>query len=49
MKKIPAKYVPWLFVIGAFALLLTAWTSLILIAVKHTPERIPIESSNSKP
>ena len=35
---------PWLFVIGAFALLLAAWTSLIFIAVKHTPERIEISS-----
>ena len=33
---------PWLFVIGAFALLLAAWTSLIFIAVKHSPQQIEI-------
>jgi|AntRauTorcE11897_2_1112592.scaffolds.fasta_scaffold17096_2 hypothetical protein len=37
---------PWLFVIGAFALLVTAWTSLIFIAVKHSPEKIEITSEN---
>ncbi len=31
---------PWLFVIAAFLLLITAWSSLIYIAMRHTPERI---------
>lgn len=42
MKAIPKHIMPWLYVIGAFLLLATAWTSLILIAMKHTPERIEI-------
>jgi len=29
---------PWLMVIGAFALLITAWTFLIVIAVKNRPQ-----------
>ncbi len=33
---------PWLFVIAAFVLLVAAWTSLIFIAVKHTPDKIEI-------
>lgn len=40
---------PWLYVAAAFLLLIAAWTSLIFIAVKHSPERIPIQTSNSKP
>jgi len=39
---------PWLFVVGAFALLVAAWTSLIFIAVKHSPETVPIQTLNSK-
>jgi len=35
---------PWLFVIGAFALLIAAWTSLIWIAAKHTPECIEVQT-----
>jgi len=33
---------PWLFVVCAFVLLVAAWTSLIFIAVKHSPEKIEI-------
>ncbi|MGJ8634784.1 MAG: hypothetical protein ACSHX7_12775 [Luteolibacter sp.] len=33
---------PWLYVTGAFLLLMAAWTSLIFIAVKHAPEKIEI-------
>ncbi|MFK7850648.1 MAG: hypothetical protein AB8D78_06680 [Akkermansiaceae bacterium] len=44
MKKKSANIRPWLFVIGAFALLMAAWSSLIFIAVKHTPERIEVTS-----
>lgn len=40
---------PWLYVASAFLLLIAAWSSLIFIAVKHTPERIPIQTSNSNP
>ena len=40
---------PWLFVIAAFALLIAAWSSLIFIAIKHTPETVPIKTVNSKP
>ena len=39
---------PWLFVVAAFALLIAAWSSLIFIAIKHTPETVPVELSNSK-
>lgn len=39
----------WLYVTAAFLLLIAAWSSLIFIAVKHSPERIPIQTSNSKP
>ena len=35
---------PWLYVTGAFLLLLAAWSSLIFIAVKHAPERIVLSS-----
>jgi hypothetical protein len=39
---------PWLFVTAAFLLLISAWTSLIFIAVKHTPETIPLETAVQK-
>ena len=39
---------PWLFVTAAFLLLISAWTSLIFIAVKHTPESIPLETAVQK-
>ena len=39
---------PWLFVIAAFLLLITAWSSLIFIAVKHTPQTIPLETASQK-
>lgn len=31
---------PWLFVVAAFVLLITAWTVLITIAVKNRPEDV---------
>ena len=40
---------PWLYVAAAFLLLIAAWSSLIVIAVKHSPERITVQTSNSKP
>ena len=42
MNKKTTVFRPWLFVIGAFALLIAAWSSLIFIAMKHTPERIEV-------
>lgn len=39
---------PWLFVAGAFLLLIAAWTSMIYIATKFTPETIPV-SGNASP
>jgi hypothetical protein len=33
---------PWLFLVAAFLLLISAWTTLIVIAVRHSPERITI-------
>ena len=42
MKPKSRNFRPWLYVISAFLLLLTAWTSLIFIAVKHAPEKIEI-------
>jgi len=33
---------PWLFLIAAFLLLISAWTTLIVIAIRHSPERISI-------
>jgi hypothetical protein len=33
---------PWMFVVAAFLLLITAWSTLIVIAIRHSPERISI-------
>jgi hypothetical protein len=33
---------PWLYIVLAFVLLIAAWSALITIAVKHTPERIQV-------
>lgn len=35
---------PWLFVVSAFLLLIIAWSSLIFVAIKHSPERITIST-----
>jgi len=40
---------PWLYVTGAFLLLIAAWSSLIFIAVKHTPQSVSLQTLNSKP
>lgn len=37
----------WLFVIGAFLLLITAWTSLIFIAAKFSPQTVEISKPSS--
>ncbi len=34
---------PWIYIVLAFVLLLAAWSTLISIAVKHTPERIELQ------
>jgi hypothetical protein len=34
---------PWIFVVLAFALLLTAWGSLISLAKAHRPEEINVQ------
>jgi hypothetical protein len=39
---------PWLIVVFAFALLIAAWSVLIYIAVKNTPETIPLETERSE-
>ena len=39
---------PWLYVTGAFLLLIAAWSSLIFIAVKHTPQSVPLETAVSR-
>jgi hypothetical protein len=33
---------PWLFVVLAFAVLITAWTALITVAVKHAPQQVEV-------
>ncbi|MDX1681241.1 MAG: hypothetical protein R3242_10980 [Akkermansiaceae bacterium] len=33
---------PWLLVVLAFLLLLSAWSALITIAVKHSPQKIEL-------
>lgn len=34
---------PWFPFVLAFALLISAWTSMIVIAVKNRPEEVPLE------
>ena len=34
---------PWIYIVFAFILLLTAWSTLITIAVKHSPQQIEIK------
>jgi hypothetical protein len=33
---------PWLFVVGAFLILIAAWSSLIFVAAKFSPKEIPV-------
>jgi hypothetical protein len=35
---------PWLFVVLAFGLLITAWSALITIAVKHAPQQVEVNA-----
>jgi hypothetical protein len=39
---------PWLFVIGAFLLLIAAWSSLIFIATRYSPQKVNLESSSTR-
>ncbi|MFM2197583.1 MAG: hypothetical protein RLZZ505_1015 [Verrucomicrobiota bacterium] len=48
MNSKPKTIRPWLYVTGAFLLLIAAWSSLIFIAVKHSPKTIPLETAVSK-
>jgi hypothetical protein len=34
---------PWIYVVLAFAILLGAWSTLISIAVKHSPQQIEVK------
>ena len=34
---------PWIYVVLAFALLIGAWSTLISIAIKHTPPQIEVK------
>ncbi|MEX1115513.1 MAG: hypothetical protein WEB53_09695 [Akkermansiaceae bacterium] len=33
---------PWLYIVLAFVLLVAAWSALISVAVKHSPQQIEI-------
>lgn len=33
---------PWLFVVGAFVILITAWSVLFVLAYRHQPEQVPM-------
>ncbi len=39
---------PWLFVVGAFLILIVAWTSLIFIATKFAPEQVPVVKAGAR-
>ena len=39
---------PWLYVTGAFLLLIAAWSSLIFIAVKHAPQSVQLETVGAR-
>lgn len=36
---------PWLLVFAAFALLISAWTALITIAVEHAPQQVEVKTT----
>lgn len=33
---------PWLYIVLAFLVLITAWSTLITVAIKHSPQTIQI-------
>lgn len=35
---------PWLFVVSAFLLLIAAWTSLIIVVAKCSPEQVALKT-----
>ena len=37
---------PWIYVVLAFALLIAAWSTLVTIALKHSPEKIEVKTQN---
>lgn len=39
---------PWLFTVCAFIILIAAWSSLIFIATKYSPETIPVQVGKSE-
>ena len=39
---------PWLIVVFAFVLLISAWSVLVYIAVNNTPETIKLETERSE-
>jgi hypothetical protein len=39
---------PWIYVVLAFALLLGAWSTLISLAVKHSPQQIELRSNTTR-
>jgi hypothetical protein len=34
---------PWIYIVMAFLLLIGAWSALITIAVKHTPQQVEVK------
>jgi hypothetical protein len=38
----------WLFVISAFLLLIAAWSSLIFVAAKFSPQQISVKAEKSR-
>lgn len=39
---------PWLFVVCAFLLLIAAWSSLIFVAAKFSPQQITVQTGKSR-
>lgn len=39
---------PWIYVVLAFAILIGAWTTIITIAVKNSPEVIEVKKSTDE-
>lgn len=39
---------PWIYVVLAFALLIGAWSTLISIAIKHSPQQIEVPRDSSR-
>lgn len=39
---------PWIYVVLAFAVLLGAWSTLISVAVKYTPQQIEVRKDASR-